>query len=160
MFGTMERPNAALVDTLLNDPESSKYIRGVGFQWAGKGAIASIHQRYPALKLYQTEQECGDGKNTWDAALYAWQLMQHYLNNGTSAYLYWNISLEDGGISRWGWAQNSLVVVDADRKSYRYTPEYYIMNTSVTMCNRALSNWQPMAMQKDYWHLLIRIRVS
>lgn len=127
MFGTMERPNAALVDTLLNDPESSKYIRGVGFQWAGKEAIASIHQRYPGLKLYQTEQECGDGKNTWDAALYAWQLMQHYLNNGTSAYMYWNISLEDGGISRWGWAQNSLVVVDSATKSYRYTPEYYIM---------------------------------
>lgn len=127
MFGTMERPNTALVDTLLNDPESSKYIRGVGFQWAGKEAIAPIHRRYPDLKLYQTEQECGDGKNTWDAALYSWQLMRHYLDNGTSAYFYWNISLEEGGISRWGWAQNSLVTVNKDGKSYRYTPEYFVM---------------------------------
>ena len=41
--------------------------------------------------------------------------------------MYWNISLENGGISRWGWAQNSLVVVDPQTKSYRYTPEYYVM---------------------------------
>lgn len=127
MFGTMERPNAALVDTILTDSECKKYVKGVAFQWAGKNSIASIHQRYPGMKLYQSEQECGDGKNTWNSAMYAWSLMQHYLNNGTTAYLYWNISLEEGGISRWGWAQNSLVVVDADKKTFRYTPEYYVM---------------------------------
>lgn len=33
----------------------------------------------------------------------------------------------EGGISRWGWAQNSLVVVDENTKTFRYTPEYYIM---------------------------------
>ena len=53
--------------------------------------------------------------------------MRHYLDNGTSAYFYWNISLEEGGISRWGWAQNSLVTVNKDGKSYRYTPEYFVM---------------------------------
>ena len=41
--------------------------------------------------------------------------MRHFLDNGVSAYMYWNISLENGGISRWGWEQNSLVV------------EYYVM---------------------------------
>ena len=53
--------------------------------------------------------------------------MRHFLDNGVSAYMYWNISLENGGISRWGWEQNSLVVVDPQTKSYRYTPEYYVM---------------------------------
>ena len=57
MFGTMERANESLVDTVLTDPASGKYVKGVGFQWAGKGAIAGIHKRYPGLKLYQTEQE-------------------------------------------------------------------------------------------------------
>jgi glucosylceramidase len=33
----------------------------------------------------------------------------------------------EGGLSRWGWAQNSLVVVDAGEKSYRYTYEYFVM---------------------------------
>ena len=127
MFGTMERANESLVDTVLTDPVSGKYVKGVGFQWAGKGAIAGIHKRYPRLKLYQTEQECGDGKNDWKGAMYSWGLMRHFLDNGVSAYMYWNISLEHGGISSWGWAQNSLVVVDPKTKSYRYTPEYYVM---------------------------------
>lgn len=127
MFGTMERANESLVDTVLTDPVSGKYVKGVGFQWAGKGAITGIHKRYPGLKLYQTEQECGDGKNDWKGAMYSWGLMRHFLDNGVSAYMYWNISLENGGISRWGWAQNSLVVVDPQTKSYRYTPEYYVM---------------------------------
>lgn len=126
-FGTMERPDEALVDTVLTDPACREYVRGVGFQWAGKDALPGIRQRYSALLLYQTEQECGDGKNDWKGALYAWRLMQHYLNHGVSAYLYWNFSLEAGGISRWGWAQNSLVVVDPATKTYRYTPEYYLL---------------------------------
>ena len=127
MFGTMERKNEALVDTILTDPVCRKYVKGVGFQWAGKGAIGGIHERYPELKLYQTEQECGDGLNDWKGAVYSWNLMRHYLDHGASAYMYWNISLEKGGISRWGWAQNSLVVVDPASKTYSFTPEYYMM---------------------------------
>lgn len=127
IFGTMERPNELLVDTILNDPESKKYVKGVGFQWAGKDALPGIAKRYPNLKMYQTEQECGDGKNDWKGAEYSWNLMKHYLNNGTSVYTYWNTSLMQGGISRWGWAQNSLVVVEEDGKSFKYTPEFYIM---------------------------------
>lgn len=127
LFGTMERADESMVDTVLTDPLAGEYIKGVGFQWAGKGAIKGIHERYPDLKLYQTEQECGDGKNDWKGAVYSWQLMKHYLDNGASAYMYWNISLEKGGISRWGWAQNSLVVVDPLSKTYTYTPEYYVL---------------------------------
>lgn len=127
MFGTVERKNEALVDTILSDPACRRYIKGAGFQWAGKGAITGIHERYPDLKLYQTEQECGNGLNDWKGAVYSWNLMRHYLNSGASAYMYWNISLEKGGISRWGWAQNSLVVVDPVDKTYSFTPEYYIM---------------------------------
>lgn len=127
MFGTMERANEAMVDTILTDPASGKYVSAVGFQWAGKGAIKGIHERYPDMKLYQTEQECGDGKNEWSGAVYSWNLMRHYLDNGASAYMYWNISLDKGGISRWGWAQNSLVVVDGASKTFHFTPEYYVM---------------------------------
>lgn len=126
-FGTVERPNEALVDTLLTDPACREYIRGVGFQWAGKDALPGIRRRYPALRYYQTEQECGDGKNDWRGAMYAWRLMQHYLNHGVSGYMYWNIALEAGGISRWGWAQNSLVVVDPATRDFRFTPEYYVL---------------------------------
>jgi glucosylceramidase len=127
MFGTMERPAEALVDTILNDPLAGKYIQGVGFQWAGKGAIAGIHKRYPGLKLYQSEQECGDGKNDWKYCCYTWELMKHYLQSGANSYLYWNISLPEGGFSRWGWQQNSLITVDPATKTYRYNHEYYLL---------------------------------
>lgn len=127
MFGTMERPNSLLIDTLLQDPKAGSYISGVGFQWAGKESIGKIHNKYPDMLLLQTEQECGNGKNDWAGMLYSWDLMKHYFNNGASIYNYWNISLEEGGISRWGWAQNSLVVVNPVSHSYRYTYEYYLM---------------------------------
>jgi len=127
LFGTMERPKEALVDTILTDPKSGKYVKGVGFQWAGKDALPGINKRYPNLKFYQSEQECGDGMNDWKGVLYSWDLLKHYLNNGVSVYEYWNTSLLKGGISRWGWAQNSLVVVDADAKTYNYSNEYYLL---------------------------------
>ena len=127
MFGTMERPNIALVDTIISDPLAGKYIKGIGFQWAGKKAIADAHQKYPNMRLYQSEQECGDGKNDWKYCSYAWTLMKHYLDNGANAYMYWNLSLDKDGFSRWGWRQNSLVSVDLLKKTYTYNFEYYLL---------------------------------
>jgi glucosylceramidase len=126
-FGTMERPNGKLVDTILTDPGLRPCIKGIAFQWAGKQAIAGIHRRYPTMTLYQSEQECGDGKNDWQYCTYAWTLMKHYLKNGASAYLYWNTSLQRGGVSRWGWSQNSLISVDTTKHTFRYNHEYYLM---------------------------------
>ena len=127
IFATMERRDEAMVDTILNDPSAGKYIKSVGFQWGGKNALPGIYRRYPGLKLYQTEQECGNGRNNWEGAVHSWELMKYYLSNGVSIYDYWNISLLQGGVSRWGWAQNSLITVDPETKSYAYTYEYYVM---------------------------------
>ncbi|RYE27240.1 MAG: beta-glycosidase, partial [Sphingobacteriaceae bacterium] len=126
-MGTVERGNSKLVDTVLTDPGSAPYIKGAGFQWAGKNAIAAIHQRYPKLTLYQSEQECGDGLNDWNYCKYTWSLIKHYLNNGANAYMYWNISLQNGGESAWGWKQNSLISVDTIAKTYKYNYEYYLI---------------------------------
>lgn len=126
-YGTIERANVALVDTVLQDPDSKKYVKGAGFQWAGKNALPIVAKKYTDLKLYQTEQECGNGKNDWKGATHSWDLMKHYLKNGVNVYTYWNTSLMQGGISRWGWAQNSLITVSEDGKSFTFTPEYYIM---------------------------------
>ena len=79
------------------------------------------------MKLYQSEQECGDGKNDWEYCKYAWSLMKYYLNNGANAYMYWNLSLLKGGVSRWGWTQNSLITVDTLDKTFHYNNEYYLM---------------------------------
>jgi glucosylceramidase len=63
-------------------------------------AIPGIRRRYPDLKLYQTEQECGDGANDWRYCRYAWTLMKHYFEKGVSDYYY--ISLKEGGVGSWG----------------------------------------------------------
>lgn len=129
MFGTMERADAAMVDTVLTHPTASKYVKRVGFQWAGKDALPAVYKNwYPkGIGLLMTEQECGDGKNDWKGAEHSWDLMKHYLNNGVSIYEYWNISLKDDCVSRWGWRQNSLVVVNEAERTYRFTPEYYVL---------------------------------
>jgi len=127
LFGTMERADHRLVDTVMQDPLSSRYITWIGFQWAGKGAIEAVHNTYPEMKLIQTESECGDGRNSWDYCFYTWSLMKHYFDNGACAYQYWNISLEADALSHWGWKQNSLVSVDKDARTYKYNPEYYLM---------------------------------
>ncbi len=126
-FGTVERPDVRMVEVSLNDPQAGPYIKGIGLQWAGKGAIADIRRRYPHLRLYQTEQECGDGQNDWRYGRYTWSLLKHYIRNGANAYLYWNIALAKGGVSRWGWAQNSLVTVDTIAQTFVYNYEYQII---------------------------------
>lgn len=48
------------------------------------------------------------------------------LYNGVNAYTYWNMVLEEEGISTWGWKQNSLITVTKDN-DVKYNPEYYLM---------------------------------
>jgi glucosylceramidase len=126
-FGTLERGDPKMLEAVMADPEAAKYISGVGVQWAGKNALPALHREFPKLVVYQSEQECGDGSNSWSYTGYCWQLMKHYLRSGASGYMYWNISTDTGGMSTWGWAQNSLVSVDGGAKSFRFNHDYYLM---------------------------------
>jgi glucosylceramidase len=126
-FGTLERGNPKLLETVMADKDAAKFVKGVGVQWAGKNALPAIHQEFPGLMIYQSEQECGDGKNAWSYTGYCWQLMKHYFRSGASGYMYWNISTAQGGLSTWGWAQNSLVSVDAAAKTFKYNYDYYLL---------------------------------
>jgi len=113
--------------TVLSDPKAHAYVAGVGFQWDGKGAVQRTHDAWPEKRLMQTENECGDGQNTWEYAGYVFNLIQHYLANGVNAYLYWNMVLEPGGRSTWGWNQNAMITVDRNRKNYTLNPEFHVM---------------------------------
>lgn len=114
-LGTIERgDHNAWVTPTLADPAARRHCAGVGFQWAGKGAIGAVHAAHPDLPLAQTEHECGDGRNTWDYAHYGFDLACHYLRHGVRSYCWWNPMLEPGGVSTWGWRQNSLFTIDPD----------------------------------------------
>lgn len=125
-YGTIERPYIANIDTVLQDETTRQYIDGLGFQWAGKKAIPEANEKYPDMKMMQTESECGDGSNDWDAAMYTWGLIKHYFNNGANTYLYWNPILDETGKSQWGWKQNSLISVNSKTGEPTFNPEYYI----------------------------------
>ena len=126
-FGTVERGNPRLVETVMADRDASRFIKGVGMQWAGKNALPAVAREFPALTVFQSEQECGDGRNAWSYTSYCWQLMKHYFRSGASGYMYWNISTDQTGRSTWGWEQNSLVSVDTGTKTFRYNHDYYLL---------------------------------
>ena len=126
-FGTINTSFPEYFRTGLNYEKAKKYIKGVGFQWSGKGAIPNIHKEYPDLKMIQTESECGNGKNDWEYAEYTWGLINHYLMNGANVYTYWNMVLDHTGLSTWGWRQNSMVSIEKATGKVSYNHEYYLM---------------------------------
>lgn len=126
-LGTIERADVSMWDQIVNDPKAGSYIKGLGFQWAGKQALPGMHAEFPDLPCYMTEQECGNGANDWKGAMHAWDLMREYITNGCQGYFYWNTSLFEGESSSWGWNQNSLVTVNREQKTWRFTPEFYII---------------------------------
>ena len=107
--------------------DSQGSIAGIGLQWDGKGMIQRIHHAFPELPLTQTENECGDGQQTWAYAEYVFRLIQHYLANGASAYVYWNMVLQPGGKSTWGWSQNAMITIDPASQETTFTHEFYLM---------------------------------
>ena len=126
-LGTIERPQIERVDSIMMDKDAGKYISGIGFQWAGKGAIPEVHRKYPDVKLMQTETECGNGSNDWAAAEHTFGLMKHYFKNGANAYMYWNMVLDETGKSQWGWKQNSMISIDKASGKVTYNPEFFLM---------------------------------
>ena len=75
---------------LLDDNErgavlAAAYVKGMGFQWAGKYSVQRTRQAFPHVPVIQTENECGDGTNSWDYAHYVFDLIQHYLSGLNTA---------------------------------------------------------------------------
>lgn len=118
---------ARFVDNILFDDDARRYIAGVGYQWAGQHAVARTREAWPELEIMQTESECGFGDNSWEEAEYVFHLVRHYLQHGATGYTYWNTALEPGGLSTWGWPQNSLLTVDTAAGTFTRNPEYYVL---------------------------------
>lgn len=125
-LGSINSSKPDYVRTILNDKNAPKYLTGVGFQWGGSKSIPTINKEYPDYKFMQTENICGESENDWSSLERSWKTMVHYINNGAGSYIYWNMILDQTGMSAWGWPQNSMVVIDRDTKSVKFTDEYYL----------------------------------
>lgn len=127
MRGIMLDLYSSYLDNILFDDEARQYISGVGYQWNGQRVIHKTHETFPELGLMQTENECGDGSNNWTYAAYIFDLVRHYFQYGVTVYAYWNMILEPGGSSTWGWRQNTMITVDPETHTATFNPEYYVM---------------------------------
>lgn len=112
---------------VLSDAEAYPFVEGVSYQWAGKYAIQQTRESWPEMKYMQSENECGDGKNTWTYAKYIFELTNHYFRNGVNYFIYWNMVLPLNGKSTWGWEQNTMINVNAETKDIVYNHEFYLM---------------------------------
>lgn len=126
-LGTVNSSDPNFMRTVLNNKDAASYIKGIGVQWDAKQSIPTIHSEYPNYPIMQTESECGNGENNWNSAEYTWSLINHYLNNGTNSYMYWNMVLDNSGKSTWGWNQNMMISINKETKEVKYNPEYYLM---------------------------------
>lgn len=127
MHGIVNDLYSSYIDNILFDDEARKYISGLGYQWNGQRVIHKTHETFPELGLMQTENECGDGSNNWTYAAYIFDLVRHYFQYGVTVYTYWNMILQPGGSSTWGWRQNTMITIDPETKTVTYNPEFYVM---------------------------------
>ena len=119
-------------------------VGGLGFQWEGRENLDYMREHHPNLHLVSSESECGNGSMDWRAGEHTFYLLHEYVGRGCDEYYIWNFILCDNGQSPWGWRQNALIQVDSERKTYRYTAEYYAVKHFthfVTPGSRMIAFW-------------------
>lgn len=123
----------------LSDPVANNYITTVGYQWGGLYSVASTRKHHPDKRIMQTETDCGNWywkggynpdkpQNDWNYAVYTWNKVKDYFEQGVNSYMLWNMVLDEEGKSIDSispWPQNAAVVIDSKTKSVIYTPMYY-----------------------------------
>lgn len=124
--GTFNNDDRNYAEWVLNHPRLKGRLSGAGFQWKAKTYLEELV--YPeGLKLMQTESECHNGTNNWETAAMTFDLLCHYFRAGVNAYMYWNLALDEWGLSQWGWRQNSLVSIHHSEGSISLNPDFQAM---------------------------------
>ncbi len=134
---------------ILDDPLARKYVGAIayhGYEFKDYDKIADLHQRYPDLKLWMTEVDHSYNTDTklpvvlprrdyQDGDFWGNQIFNE-LEAGTSAWIYWNMILDEKG-GPWlvspvhrdpeSNAQHPIVIIDRQNKQVFYTGLYYYL---------------------------------
>lgn len=146
-----ERNNAAKnYPILLDDPAARKFVANMpyhGYDFKHFDLIAGLHRRYPDLPLWMTEvcwaYEAGYKHSQPKLPRYDYEDGDFWgnqifsdLESGTSAWIYWNLILDEKG-GPWAIspihgnpdpnAQHPVVIVDRSAKKVTYTGLYYYL---------------------------------
>ncbi len=118
---------------LLGDPESAKYLWGLGIHWYVSddyAASARVHAAYPDKPIIFTEGcfEGGANIGLWQHGEgYATQMIGDF-KHWVAAYIDWNIVLDQrGGPNHVGNFCDAPVIVDTKTKEIRYSAAFYYL---------------------------------
>ncbi|UFH35877.1 glycoside hydrolase family 30 protein [Flavobacterium acetivorans] len=131
---------AQRANVILDDPEASKYVWGIGFHWYESWSggdsmfdnVGKVHEMYPDKNLIFTE---GCVEKFDDKKLQLWangerygESMIHDFNNGTVAWTDWNVLLdENGGPNHVGNFCFAPIHGNTKTGELIYTPSYYFI---------------------------------
>lgn len=101
---------------------------GIGIQYTRAQYMHDMTLLAPNVKFMHTEGVCFNGGNTIDQAKTRLEEVAAYINSGSENFCYWNMILNESGLSGWGWKQNALINIDRETKSVTYNPDYAVMN--------------------------------
>ena len=125
-------------NVILEDPEASRYVWGIGFHWYEIWAggeymyenLARVKESYPDKKLLFTEG-CVEGFDAehyqrWSNGERYGQSMINDFNQGTVGWTDWNILLDEtGGPNHVGNFCFAPIHADTQKGELIYTPSYY-----------------------------------
>jgi glucosylceramidase len=111
-------------ESVLNDTELAHAIGGISFQYSHLPWVHQYHAKYPEVPIQFSESQCFGGNNTETEALRDFQDFASYTRAGSRLFTFWNIVLPEPRKSSWGWRQNSLVVIDKDKQTIMYEPDF------------------------------------
>jgi len=126
--------------TILDDPEASKYVWGIGFHWYENWSggepmyenVGKVHEMYPNKNLLFTEGCVESFKaekyQLWKNGERYGKSMINDFNNGTVGWTDWNILLdENGGPNHVGNFCFAPIHGDTKTGELIYTPSYYFI---------------------------------
>jgi glucosylceramidase len=115
----------------LADPETAKYVWGIGFHWYTGEQFANVEKTYrefPDKPLIFTEGciEGGVQLGKWDRGeIYAHHMIGDF-NSGTAGWMDWNLALDRvGGPNHVGNYCDAPVVVDTESGEFYFQSSYY-----------------------------------
>jgi glucosylceramidase len=138
--GTMSNPNdKSIVDAVMTDSAAAAFVTGIGVQWGQDQYVPGYVSSYQ-VPVMQTEHRCGNFPNAQQTninlapnddayARESWGYIAHYIRQGASYYMAWNMVLDTVGRNLdevRPWAQNALLAVDVQAGTLKVTPTYYV----------------------------------
>lgn len=114
-------------DGVVNDAVNRQFIKGIGYQYSTPEVVSDSYNKHSDIKHYHTESPCHNGANSWEEAMEIYRDIVSYLECGCVNYSYWNMILDESGLSSWGWKQNSMISINRSTKEVIYNDEYYVM---------------------------------